>query len=244
MSEQTTPKGHLVAMGGGGFAMESGNTLMDDYVLSLANRSNPKICLVPTASADSPTLLVHFYRAFAGRAIATDLTIFPPTGLTRRPAKTDEIADFVADQDIIYVSGGNTLNLLSIWRAHGIDKVFHEAWLNGKIFCGLSAGMLCWFQGGVTDSFGDMDGLFDGLGWIDASACPHYDGEPKRRTIYHQLIRDGMQAGFAADDGAALHFQGTNLIQAVSSKPNAAAYRVEQINDSVDEVRLDTHFLG
>jgi peptidase E len=237
-------RGQIVAMGGGGFSVEPDNPLMDDFILSLSVRQPAKVCFVPTASADSASYLVHFYRAFSGRAIATDLTLFDPGSLPRRPARSSEIEAFVAEQDIIYVGGGNTANLLAMWRVHGLDKVLQDAWSRGAILCGVSAGMLCWFRGGVTDSFGDLDPLADGLGLIDATACPHYDGEAQRRPTYHRLISEGLPWGYAADDGAALHFRGFELAEVVTSKAPAAAYRVEFVNGQVVETRLPTRFLG
>ncbi|MDF1815645.1 MAG: peptidase E [Verrucomicrobiales bacterium] len=239
------PKGQIVAMGGGGFLMEPDNPLLDDFVLSLSPKKMPKVCFVPTAAADSATILVHFYRNFSGRAVATDLTIYDPSTVPRRPSHTNMIEDYIAEQDIIYVSGGNTVNMLAIWRAHGIDKILRKAWQEGKILCGVSAGMLCWFQGGVTDSFGDADVLHDGLGFIGASACPHFDGEEKRRPAYHQFIKEGLPAGYAADDGAALHFLGTKLVEAISSRQNASAYFVEKDQSGeTTEKKISTRFLG
>jgi peptidase E len=236
--------GQIVAMGGGGFSMEPDNPLLDDFILSLAPRKPARVCFVPTASADSASYLVKFYRAFSGRAIATDLTIFDSSALPRSPSNTSQIADFVAEQDILYVGGGNTANLLGIWRVHGIDRFFRDAWRSGKILCGISAGMLCWFRDGLTDSFGALAPLGDGLGLIEASACPHYDGEPGRPAAYHQAILDGMLGGYAADDGAALHFQGTEFVEAVASSERASAYRVELLDGRVVETKLPTRFLG
>jgi dipeptidase E len=237
-------KGQIVALGGGGFSMEPDNPLLDDFVLSLAPRKPPRICFVPTASADSASYIVRFYRAFSGRAIATDLTICDPPFLPRRPAQTSEIANFVAAQDIIYIGGGSTANLLSMWRAHGIDQVLRDAWIRGAILCGVSAGMICWFRDGLTDSFGQLNALGDGLGFIEASACPHYDGEKERRSAYHKAIEEGVPWGYAADDGAALHFRGTELVEAVSSREKASAYRVELVNGRVEETPLKTRYLG
>lgn len=242
--KSTTISGHIVAMGGGGFSMEPENPLLDDFLLSLSPRQPAKICFVPTASADSASYLVKFYRAFSGRAFPTDLTLFDPSMLPRRPSRTSELADFVADQDIIYVGGGNTANLLAMWRAHGLDRILRDAWVNGKILGGISAGMLCWFRGGITDSFGGLEALNDGLGFIDTTACPHFDGEQERRPTYHRLIRDGLHWGYAADDGAALHFHGTELVEVVASRPDAAAYRIELRNGEVVETRLATRYLG
>ncbi|MEO1126973.1 MAG: peptidase E [Cyanobacteria bacterium J06639_16] len=237
-------KGQIVAMGGGGFSMEPDNLLLDDFVLSLASRTPAKVCFIPTASADSASYLVKFYRAFSGRAIATDLTIFDPSAVPRQPSHTSEIASFVADQDILYVGGGNTANLLAMWRVHGLDNVLYEAWCGGKILCGISAGMICWFRDGLTDSFGKLASLGDGLGFIEASACPHYDGEPERPTAFHKAISNGLIGGYAADDGAALHFRGKELVEVVASLEGASAYRIELVNGRVEETKLATRFLG
>jgi dipeptidase E len=237
-------QGHIVAMGGGGFSMDLDNTLLDDFILSLSPRHPAKVCFVPTASADSVAYLLNFYRAFSGRAITTDLTLNDPPSAPRRPSKTSEIAAHLAAQDVIYVGGGNTANLLALWRVHGVDQALRECWMRGAVLCGVSAGMLCWFRGGVTDSFGGYEALNDGLGFIDATACPHYDGEAERRPIYHRLVREGLPWGYAADDGAALHFHGTEFVGAVSSRPKAAAYRVERVDGQVRETRLETRYLG
>ncbi len=225
--------GQIVAMGGGGFSMEPENRLLDDFVLSLTGRPLPKICFISTASAESPAYIVKFYRAFSGRAVPTDLTIFDPPALPRQPTSTARLPTFLAEQDIIYVGGGNTANLLAMWRMHGIDQAVQEAWRKGVVLCGVSAGMLCWFRGGVTDSFGGLEALGDGLGLLEGTACPHYDGEKERRATYHRLIAAGFPGGYAADDGAALHFRGTELVEVVSSRPHATAYRVEWIDGQV-----------
>lgn len=239
-----TPAGHIVALGGGGFSMEPDNLLLDDFILSLAPRQPAKVCFIPTASADSAEYLVHFYRAFSGRAIPTDLTLFDSPALPRQPRRSADLPEFVAAQDIFYVGGGNTANLLALWRTHGLDHLLRQAWLRGAILCGVSAGMLCWFRGGVTDSFGDLELLDDGLGLIEATACPHYDGEEQRRPTYHRLVRQGLGWGYAADDGAALHFHGSALVEVVASQPKAAAYRVELVGEQVIEMRLEARFLG
>ena len=237
-------QGQIVAMGGGGFSMEPENPLLDDFVLSLSRRRPARVCFLPTASADSHAYVAKFYRAFSGRSIPTDVTIFDPTAFARHPARTADLPGVLAAQDVIYVGGGNTANMLAIWRAHGIDRILRNAWLEGVVMTGVSAGMLCWFRGGVTDSFGGLDALNDGLGLINATACPHYDGEAERRPTYHRLVSEGFPGGFAADDGAALYFRGTDLVEAVSSRPGAGAYRVAQVAGQAVESRLDVRYLG
>lgn len=237
------PQGHIIAMGGGGFSMEPDNPLLDDYVLSLCAHKPPRVCFVPTASGDSAAYLARFYRAFAGRCSATDLTL-ADGDVPRRPARTSDLADFVARQDIFYVGGGSTLHLLALWRAHGLDRLLHDAWRAGATLCGVSAGMNCWFAASITDSFGGLEPLHQGLGLIESSACPHYDGEPMRRAAFHAAVKAGMPAGYAADDGAALHFAGHELVAVVSSRANAHGYKVELRGDEVVEEVLPTRFLG
>ncbi len=237
-------QGHIVAMGGGGFSMEPENPLLDDFILSLVSKSPARVCFVPTASADSAPYIARFYRAFAGRCVPTDLTLADPPALPRRPKRSSDLSEFIAEQDVFYVGGGNTLHLLALWRAHGLPTLLRDAWRAGAILCGVSAGMICWFEASVTDSFGGLEPLRDGLGLIPGSACPHYDGEQQRRPVYHQALRDGLPGGYAADDGAALHFQGTTLVGSVSSRPQANAYHVRCRDGVVEEEAMSTRYLG
>ncbi len=230
-------------MGGGGFSMEPDNPLLDDFVLSLSRRQPARICFIPTASAESASYIVSFYRAFSGRGILTDLTLFDSPLLSRRPARSADLAAFVADQDVIYVGGGSTANLLAVWRAHRLDIALREAWASGTVLSGVSAGMVCWFSGGLTDSYGGLTRLHDGLGLIDATACPHY-GSVERRRAFHQLIAEGTETGYAADDSAALHFHGSALAEVVSSRAEAGACRVERVEGRIVETRLAARYLG
>ncbi len=229
---------HIIALGGGGFSMEPENSLLDDFILSLTGKQKPKVCFMPTASGDAAGYVVRFYQAFpAGRADASFLGLFPRT--------EPDLRAFVLAQDVIYVGGGSTVNMLAVWRVHGLDIVLREAWDAGVVLCGVSAGALCWFESGSTDSFGSgLSPLRDCLGFLPGSFCPHYDGEAERRASYHQFIADGLPDGFAADDSAALHFAGAELVEAISSQPNAWAYRVERQGNSIVETPLATRFLG
>jgi dipeptidase E len=204
-----------------------------------------RVCFIPTASADSPSYIVNFYRAFTGRCIPTDLTLFTSPLLDRRPARSSELAAFVAQQDVIYVGGGSTANLIAVWRAHKLDVAIRDAWSRGSVLCGVSAGMVCWFTGGLTDSYGglELERFNDGLGLIEATACPHYGGDERRRA-FHQTIAEGSGMGYAAEDGAALHFAGTAFAEVVSSRPEAGAYRVARIDGRAVETRLPVRYLG
>lgn len=225
---------HIVAMGGGGFSMEPKNQLLDDFVLSLTGRERPKVCFLPTASGDSDGYVTRFHGAFPpARAEATHLLLFSRT--------IADLRGFVLDQDVVYVGGGATANMLAVWRVHGLHKILREARERGVILCGLSAGMVCWFEGTVTDSFGKYAALCDGLGLIPGSACPHYDGDPERRSLYLELVASGgLAPGVAADDGVRLHYVGETLAEAVGSRPAARAYSVT----ANGEQPVPTRFLG
>ena len=227
----------IVAMGGGSWPMEPRNPRLDRYIFALANKPRPRICFVPTASGDSRDFVRRFYLAMEKhRCVPSDLPLF------RRDER--DIGKLLLEQDIIYVGGGNTANLLAVWRLHGVDRAMRAAWQRGVILCGLSAGMNCWFESSVTDSFGPLRDLQDGLGFLPGSACPHHDGEAKRRPTYHDLVRRRvLPAGVAADDGAAVHYVGTTIHRCVASRPNAKAYRVELRGGKVMEEALTTEYL-
>jgi dipeptidase E len=228
-------------MGGGGFSMEPENPLLDEFVLAQARTSRPRVCFVPTASGDSDGYVVRFYRAFS----ALDCR---PADLQLFKRSIRDLESFVLMQDVIYVGGGNTASLLAVWRAHGLDRILRRAWQEGVVLCGLSAGMNCWFNESVTDSFGvsQLAPLRDGLGLLPGSCCPHYDGEEQRRPVFQRLVASGQLAdGWAADDGAALVFQGESPGEIVTSRSGSAAYRVERSAESgVIERRVAARFLG
>jgi peptidase E len=234
------PVRRIVAMGGGGFSMEPENPLLDAFVLSLARRWPPRVCLVPTASGDADRCVAAFYRAFSQMPCTpSDLLLFERT--------VPDLREEVLRQDVVYVGGGSTANLLAVWRAHGLDEVLAEAWAEGIVLCGVSAGMNCWFEESLTDSFdlARLAPLRDGMALLPGSACPHYDGETERRPAFHRLVAAGeLQAGWAADDGAALVFAGEELHEVVASRGSAAGYRVTRTAAGVEEERLPVRFLG
>jgi dipeptidase E len=229
--------GKIVAMGGGGFSEQPEDPRMDRFILGLAGTARPRVCFVATASADSEGYVANFYRAFAAHDCRpTDLGLFERT--------VEDLRGFVLAQDVVYVGGGNTASLLGVWRAHGLDAILREALDAGAVLCGVSAGMNCWFQASTTDSFGPtLAALHDGLGFLEGSACPHYDGEPQRRPLYLRLVGDGFPPGFAADGAAALHFSDGRLVEAVASQPGARAYRVEAVDGRAVETPIPTRLL-
>jgi dipeptidase E len=222
-------------MGGASLRPEDYDPRLNAFVLSLARRERPRVCFVATASGDSPEYVANFYRAFARHhdCEPSDLGLFERT--------VADLRAFVLEQDVIWVGGGNTASLLAVWRAHGLDTVLREAWEQGVVLCGVSAGMNCWFEASTTDSFdlSRLAPLHDGLGLLPGSACPHYDGEEQWRPLYRRLVAEqGFPAGCAADDAAALAFEGTSLAEVVTTAEGATAYRVDADGERALSARL------
>jgi peptidase E len=214
-------------MGGG-----SVGSPLEDFLLDLAAVRRPRVCYVGTASAHKPEHVEVFYDAFRSRGcVPTHLELF---GMPDQPAA------HVARQDVIYVGGGNTANMLAIWRVHGVDRALRELWERGGVLGGWSAGANCWFEDSVTDSFGPaLRALGDGLGLLRGSFCPHYDGEPERRPTYTRLVREGvLEPGYAADDHVGFHFEGTELRELVSRREGSRGYRVTKEGEEPLEARL------
>ena len=179
----------------------------------------PRVLYVGTAAMEDPLRTLEIRELLAGRAEVSELSFrqWPPA----------DLRGFTLAHDVILVGGGNTANMLAIWRVHGFDEVLREAWQEGIVLTGWSAGMICWFEAGVTDSFGpQLAGMRDGLGFLPGSGCPHYDGEDLRRPVYQRLVADGFPAGIALDDAAAARYDGTELVEVVASSPDARGYRV------------------
>ncbi|MCP4304128.1 MAG: type 1 glutamine amidotransferase-like domain-containing protein [bacterium] len=223
---------HIVAMGGGGFS--SGSSMLDRYALSLVDADRPKVCFVPTASGDDAGYTLEFYQAYGSYGCE-------PHVLNLFSREVDDIAAYLLGMDMVYVGGGSTANLLAVWRLHDVGKALEEAWYAGVVLSGLSAGANCWFDASTTDSFlmGKADPLLDGLGFVPGSYCPHYSSEPERRPSYLEMVATGkLPAGYACEDGTAVHFAGTDLRAAVSVDGDAQAYRVARLGDGATEEAL------
>jgi dipeptidase E len=187
-----------------------------------------------------PAVFDYVLDLAGGRRVLFDRTAAPQheflpeieaavTPLTFYPWPPDELRELALSHDVILVGGGNTANMLAVWRVHGFDRILREAWERGIVLAGWSAGMICWFEAGVTDSFGpQLAGLRDGLGFLPGSACPHYDGEELRRPVYERLVREeGFPAGLAVDDGVGAYFAGTELREIVTARDDAGGYLVD-----------------
>ena len=231
------PQKQIIAMGGGGWGMEPDNPLLDWYIYGLSDKEEPKICFIPTASGDSEQYIKRFYRHFAPKpARLSHLSLFEPA--------TSDLETLILSQDIIYVGGGNTKNLIALWKEWQLDRILRKAWDRGIILCGVSAGSICWFEQGVTDSIPGKRTVLPCLGFLTGSNCPHYNLEAYK-SGYHQLLSQGsIGKGYAADDGVALHFVGDRLKNIVSSRPKAQAYYLEKKNEKVIENLLEPLYLG
>ena len=189
------------------------------------------------------SLLEYVFEVAGGRRVLVDQTASPQhpplelpwevTRLSFYPWPPADLRELALSHDVILVCGGNTANMLAVWRVHGFDVILREAWEAGVVLTGWSAGMICWFEAGVTDSFRpELDGLRDGLGFLSGSACPHYDGEELRRPVYQRLVREGFPPGIALDDGVGAHYVGTELHEIVSANASARGYRVDACGET------------
>ena len=235
----------LVAIGGGGFLMEPENRLLDQYCLDCTGKTIPKVCFIPTASGDSEDFLSRFYRAFSRYSCKpSHFTFF------RRPRAgaipLTDIEQHLLNQDVIYVGGGNTRAMLVVWHEWKIGAILKRAWQSGVLLTGMSAGAICWFKYGGSDSTysGKLSPL-KGLGLIHGSCTSHYDGEINRRADFHQLIKNGeLPSGIGIDDGAAVLFEGQQIVEVVASRATAKAYQVKLENGQIVEKSIAARYLG
>ena len=231
------PKRQIIALGGGGFSMEPDNPALDSYILAQSDRERPNICFLATASGDAEGYIEQFYAAFrTQRCLPSHLSLFK--------GHTADLAGFLAEQDIVYVGGGNTRNMLVLWREWGVDELLRQAYREGTILSGLSAGAICWFEEGLTDSVPTQLNRLECLGLLAGSNCPHFDGEPDRQAAYREKIRSGdLLSGIACDDGVGLHFIDEELQHVITSRPGTAAYRYTREHGRLREQRLEPRLL-
>jgi dipeptidase E len=226
----------IIPIGGGGFYRDSENLELEKYIIRQSGSENARIAFVPTASGEPDHYVSSFYAAFLKlNCRPSVLTFFK---------RTPDLRSFLLSQDIIYVGGGNTKSLLAVWHDWGVPEILREAWQSGIVLTGVSAGAICWFEQGLTDSFSDELRPLACLGILPGSCCPHYDGEAQRRPSYHRLIASGeISAGVAIEDWTGVHFKGTEIHKVITSKRGARAYSVRAVYGSVQEVSLAGEFL-
>ena len=227
----------IIAIGGGGFYRDSENLALERYLIAQTNAQQPRVLFVPTASGEPDVYIASFYAAFLKLDCRpTVLTLFK---------RTPEIHSLLLNQDLIYVGGGNTKSMLALWREWGMVESLREAWQTGIVLAGVSAGAICWFEQGLTDSFAGELRALPGLAFLPGSCCPHYDSEAQRRPAYHRLIASGEAApGIALEDWTAVHFQGSERRRIVTARAGARAYSLRSAYGSIQEVVLPVEELA
>ncbi|MEM6282973.1 MAG: peptidase E [Chloroflexota bacterium] len=228
----------IIAMGGGGFSESLENLALDRYILEQATKPDPAIGFLATASGDAPTYITRFYQAFSRLGCTpSHLSLFEP--------HTADLEGYIMEQDIIYVGGGNTRSMLALWREWELDIILRDAYEAGVVLAGISAGAICWFYEGTTDSIPGRLTQIPCLGLLPHSCSPHYDGEIDRRPAMQQLIATGdMRPGYGIDNDAALHFIDGELHRAITAREGAAAYSVEKDGDAIKETLQDMMLLS
>jgi peptidase E len=226
----------IIPIGGGGFYRDPENLELEKYVIRQCSAENARVCFVPTASGEPDHYVASFYAAFLKLGCQPSvLTFFK---------RTPELRSFLLNQDVIYVGGGNTKSLIAVWRDWGVIEILREAWESGIVLTGVSAGAICWFEQGLTDSFSDGLRPLSCLGFLPGSCCPHFDGEAQRRPSYHKLLGAGeISAGVAIEDWTGVHYKDREIHRVISSKRGARAYSLRSVYGSVQEVPLTVDYL-
>ena len=216
-----------ILIAGGNF-----NTIFIKYMAELTGKPRPKLLYLPTASADSPNSILGWYRNVA--PLNVEPLVQESFIASTRQSRTWE--EVLLSVDGIVVSGGNTLNQQAIWKAQGIDVVLRQAWDRGIVLGGASAGSLCWFEEGTTDSRPKVLTTVHCLGFLTGSHCPHYDREADRRPLYQKLIASGqMKPGYACDNDAGIYFEDNTVKRVVSTRADAKVYYVSMVNGRINE---------
>lgn len=224
-------KPQIIAIGGGSFTVEPENPRLERYVLAQTRKRSPKVCFLGAATGDADTYVAKFYEAFTRLGCRpTHIPLF---------ARTPDLLRALLSQDVIYVGGGNTKSMLAVWREWGIPLILREAWRRGIVLTGVSAGAICWFKFGVTDSWAGRLAALPGTGFLPGTCCPHYDSEKERRPAVHRLVASReISTTLALDDGAAAHFVGRTLLRVVSARPKARGYEIRRKGSAAVEMPL------
>lgn len=234
MAEKTK---QIIAIGGGGFYRDSENLELERYIIRESGAKNARVAFVPTASGEPDHYVASFYAAFLRLGCRPSVLSFFK--------RTPDLRSSILDQDVIYVGGGNTKTLLAVWRDWGVTEILREAWESGILLTGVSAGAICWFEQGLTDSFAESLRPLSCLGFVSGSCCPHYDGEAQRRPALHSLLSSGeISSGIAIEDWTGVHFKDGEIHKVIASKRGARAYSLRSVYGSVQEVALPSEFLG
>ena len=219
---------NIIAIGGGGFGANPGQGIIEEYILRQTKKKNPKICFIPTATGDNEAYKVNYYSTFTNLdCCPSHLDFFK---------RTPDLNDLVLNQDVIFVGGGNTKSMLAVWREWGLDKILKKAYLNGIVMSGVSAGAICWFQNGITDSWASNLKMMPCLNFIKGTCCPHYDEEPERKpAVKNFLLKNKIKNVYAVDGGAALHIKDEKIFKSIIFKKNKSSYLVDVKKKNINE---------
>ena len=217
---------NIIAIGGGGFGRSLGKLIIEKYIVSLSNVSRPKVCFIPTASGDNTLYKLNFYRAFSTLdCITSHLDFF---------SRTEDLEEKIFNQNIIFVGGGNTKSMLAVWRDWNLDEILKKAYQSGIIMSGVSAGAICWFQKGITDSFAKKLEVINCLSFIEGNACPHFDEEPEREPYVQKSIENGLINNCICIEGnSALHIQNENVMKTVNFGKNKKCFELFKENKKI-----------
>ena len=219
---------NIIAIGGGGFGANPGQGVIENYILKQTKKKNPRICFIPTATGDNEAYKVNFYSTF------TNLNCYPShLDFFKR---TPDLNELILNQDAIFVGGGNTKSMLAVWKEWELDKILKKAYLNGTVMSGVSAGAICWFQNGITDSWASNLKMMPCLNFVKGTCCPHYDEEPERKpAVRNLLLRNKIKNVYAVDGGAALHIKDEKIFKSVIFKKNKSSYLVDIKKKNINE---------
>ena len=219
---------NIIAIGGGGFGANPGQGIIEKYILKQTKKKNPNICFIPTATGDNEAYKVNYYSTFTNLdCCPSHLDFFK---------RTPDLNELILNQDAIFVGGGNTKSMLAVWREWGLDKILKKAYLNGTVMSGVSAGAICWFQKGITDSWASNLKMMPCLNFIKGTCCPHYDEEPERKpAVKNFLLRNRVKNVYAVDGGAALHIKDEKIFKSIIFKKNKSSYLVDVKKKNINE---------
>ena len=226
-------KKQIVAIGGGGFGRNPGEGIIENYILNQSNAKKPNICFIPTATGDNEAYKNNYYATFTKlNCNPVHLDFFK---------RTPDLENLINEQDVIFVGGGNTKSMLAVWKDWGLDLILHEAYKNGVVMSGVSAGAICWFEQGITDSWAEDLVVMDCLGFIGGACCPHYDEEPQRKPSLNKfLTKKVLNSCYAVDGGCALHIQDEKVFKSVVFSKNKNSFLVELKDNRVAEKPYST----
>ena len=229
-------KGQIIAIGGGGFGRNPNHRKIEKYILELTGKEKPNVVFFPTASAENQAYIIQFYKCFTKISCEpSHVTFFQ---------RTPRLDSIINKADVIYVGGGNTKSMLAVWQEWKLDKLLLKAYNNGKILCGVSAGAICWFEQGITDSWASNLNVMDCLGFLPEMACPHYQEEKDRRPDVHKMLKQGKCGpGWAIDGGAAIHFKNGKYYKSIQFYSDSYVHYVSIKNGVVNEDKKEMYLI-